>query len=196
MSSTPQNDERWQHELGETLQRAHEELGTASIRRVARELELSHASLVRVRQGDLGAVSRETLLRILDYYGVKPPDELAFGESTGGVAATRKIAAYCGSAQCPTAQVMFTNERWVVRPLTLRVPSGLFRDGNEGVCRECGAHLHHQCPECGQKYTTGAFCPWCGTSYVATGDLRDDELRELRGKWHEQVKFRAQVEEY
>jgi hypothetical protein len=196
MSSSPSHDSEWHKLLSEAIKRAHEELGTASVRQVARDLELSHASLVRVRQGDLSAVSRETLLRILDYYGLKPPPELAFSATSGSGVVTRKIAAYCSSVECPTAQVALVNSRWVVRPLTLRVPQLLFEGGNEPTCRECGSRLRHECPECGQRFRKGAFCPWCGAGYVGHGDLREEELSDLRTKWRDYLKLSERVEDY
>lgn len=196
MSSPSPSPSSWQIALAETLKAAHDSLGTLSLRQVARDLELSHAALVRVRQGDLAAVGRDTLLRILDYYGVKAPAELVLGAKTSPEGALRELAAYCTSAQCPTARTYFVNERWVVRPLTLHVPAALFEGGREPVCRECGSLLSRNCRECGQPFAKGAFCPWCAGGYVALGDLREEELGALRGKWADLVEFGGRVERY
>jgi hypothetical protein len=196
MSAPHKPTESWELTLGESLKDAHELLGTVSLRQVARDLELSHAALIRVRQGDMGAVGRDTLLRILDYYGLKAPSELILGAKAPADESTRRIAAFCSSPQCPMARVYFVNERWTVRPLTLDVPASLFEGGREPVCRECGSPLSHRCPECGQAFVKGAFCPWCSAGYVSTHDLREEEFKTLRAKWAALVEFGGQIETY
>lgn len=196
MSESTHPTESWEQSLAESLKDAHEVLGTVSLRQVARDLELSHAALIRVRQGDFGAVGRETLLRILDYYGLKAPSELVLGAKAPTEDARRRVAAFCTSAQCPLARVYFVNERWVVRPLTLDVPGALFEGGREPVCRECGSPLAHRCPECGQEFVKGAFCPWCSAGYIPIRDLREEEFRTLRGKWADLVEFGGKMETY
>ena len=196
MSNQPQHSDAWQHALAESLKDAHDQLGTVSLRQAARDLELSHAALIRVRQGDFGAVGRETLLRILDYYGLKPPSELALGAAHPAELSHQAVAAFCTSAQCPMSRIYFANERWVVRPLTLSVPAALFEGGREPVCRECGSLLAQRCPECGQEFKKGAFCPWCSSSYVSMGDLRESELPLLRDKWASLVEFSGNTEKY
>ncbi len=196
MSDHLQHNEPWEHALGDSLKDAHDKLGTMSLRQVARDLELSHAALVRVRQGDLGAVSRETLLRILDFYGLKAPSELTMPVTVSAERVLQRLAAYCTSPQCPLATVYFVNERWVVRPLTLSVPGALFESGREPVCRECGSLLAHRCPECGQEFKKGAFCPWCSASYVLVNDLREQDYPQLREQWPGFEESSGTVEDY
>lgn len=196
MSNQSQHNEAWEHALAELLKDAHDQLGKVSLRQVARDLELSHAALVRVRQGDLGAVSRETLLRVLDYYGLKPPSELLIPTTVSAERILQPLAAFCTSPQCPLATVYFVNERWVVRPLTLRVPGALFEGGREPVCRECGSLLAHRCPECGQEFKKGAFCPWCSAGYVSVSDIREHEFPLLREQWLGFAESSGKVEEY
>ena len=186
-------------ELGAVLKDAHEKAELGSVRSVAAALDISHATLARLRNGDIAAAGPVTLQRVLDYYGVEAPHGLDLSvEAKRGGSKVRYVFAYCVSPHCPACLVSLTGGEWILRPQTLSVPEVLFARSEGGICRECRSRLRRTCsdPSCGASFEKGAFCPFCGRPYVSTDGLDEDTLQELRRRSERGNDYLDRVDRY
>jgi transcriptional regulator with XRE-family HTH domain len=135
------------------------------IRRRRRELNLTQAQLAELvgtnqsqvsslERGDLMAVRREVLDRIVQALGLEELVDLAHTRT-----ATKNLR-YCRNPACPCHTHIAQDEITCILPR--------IRKTADDFCRACGTPMSDTClnPGCCESVRLGMHCPSCGAAYI------------------------------
>lgn len=134
----------------------------------------SQGTISNVENGDLDALSDDSLDRLCEVLGIDPSSrkEAILDEALREV----ETLAFCSCPVCPRGQTFLT-DRLAVRPAMFRIlagPHGTF-------CPACGTPLQTQCSECLTPLVAGAaFCTGCGRPLVEKPPGSKDDVESVR----------------
>jgi len=123
----------------------------------------AQSAICMFEKGRADALADETVLRMARELGV----DLEAAEPEAQAAPARAILKYCPQDECPGNVPYSVGNRLCVRPRVACAPAQ-----ESTRCVWCGEVMESRCqnPSCqAHVQDEGAFCPLCGSAYVAPG---------------------------
>jgi DNA-binding XRE family transcriptional regulator len=131
---------------------------------VARHIGCTQSAVSMWESGRPDALARDKVELLAKFLEVDT-GAIAAAVAPAPAAAEAVVLKYCSVAGC-LANVPFT----VRDAVCLHPRMVLASPGEKTCCTSCGEFMASQCPkpDCGADVAEGAFCPRCGTPYVAS----------------------------
>ena len=136
--------------------------------KLAAEVGCKQSALSMFEQGDGTKLNDAVVERLAKKFGI----DINMADSqtgSGGCenhaeqgSSLNTVAGFCPNPQCPTNHVYKVGVRDCYRPDRAAADpvGGRF-------CAICGEVLEKKCPNCGAAIHDGAFCSFCGASYIS-----------------------------